>query len=59
MNERLLSALAASTILGISDQTVRNLVRRGRLPSINMGSRSLRIPASAIEALLAQKHKKK
>jgi excisionase family DNA binding protein len=52
MHERMLTAQQVSIIVGTTAQTVRGWVRQGRLPGIQLGKRSLRISASAVEEFL-------
>lgn len=42
-------------LLAVSDKSVRNLIRSGRLWTVDLdGSRTVRIPAAAVDALLAR-----
>jgi excisionase family DNA binding protein len=38
-------------VLGVDRSTVRRMLRDGRLPAVELGPRTIRIPKSAIEAL--------
>lgn len=44
----------AAQMLDCSPATVYELVRAGRLPSIQLGNRGLRVPVSSVQALLAE-----
>ncbi len=55
MTERMLSAQQVGVIIGLTAQTVRGWVRSGKLTGVQLGPRTLRIPASEVEALLQQK----
>jgi excisionase family DNA binding protein len=57
MYQQLISAQQAAVILGLTGQTIRVWVRDGKLPGVQLGVRSLRIPASAVEALLQPRKK--
>jgi excisionase family DNA binding protein len=52
---QMLSAEEVGGLLGITGQSVRRWVKIGKLAGIQLGTRSLRIPASAVEQLLQQK----
>jgi excisionase family DNA binding protein len=45
------SAAEVAELLGVSDDTIRALVRGGSLPAVRVG-RLLRIPAAAVERLV-------
>lgn len=48
------SARETAQILGVSHQTVGRMVKAGRLPSIDTGTKRLTIPRYAIEELIGQ-----
>lgn len=60
--EKLLTVHEVATILRVESTTVRNWIKNGvlegiALPVVNTRTRGYRIPASALDALLAPKRK--
>jgi len=47
-----LTRVEAARLLGCSKETIDRMRRAGRLPSIKLGERSVRIPRWAVEELL-------
>jgi excisionase family DNA binding protein len=45
---------ATAARVGVSSGTIRNLIRAGRLPTIRLSTRNVRIRADALEAFLAE-----
>ena len=51
---KLLTVAQTALLLGLSEDTIRALVRRGTLPHVSLGIRAIRIPADALDATLAR-----
>lgn len=51
--EQYVSIQEAADALSVSTRTVRRAISSGELPSIRLGSRVVRVPASALEQLAA------
>lgn len=49
---RWLTQVEAADYLGVTDRTIRNLIRRGQLTGYRLGGRSVRIDQHDLEALL-------
>jgi excisionase family DNA binding protein len=45
-----LTIAGAASLLGVSKNTVRNLIRDGQIPAVRFGERNVRISVAAIEA---------
>lgn len=48
---RLLSCRAASVILDVSDDTIRRMAKEGRLESVQIGKRCIRVSESSVLSL--------
>ncbi len=51
---RLLSCRAASIILSVSDDTIRRMAREGRLESVVIGRRCIRVSEASVLALTTE-----
>jgi excisionase family DNA binding protein len=51
---KLLTVQEAADQLGLKTSTIRLWIALRRLPSVRLGTRAIRIPADAIEALVAR-----
>ena len=55
MNTELVSIAAAASYLSLSPQSVRRRVALGELPCVKLSKRNYKIPASALDAYLAER----
>ena len=53
-NDRLLSPAQVADRLSLTDRTVYNWMRSGKLPSIKLGHKVVRIRQSSLDQLLAE-----
>ena len=54
MPDEFLTVAEIATLLKLNDQTVRNMIDRGEIPAVRVGSRRVRVLRSDLDAFLAE-----
>jgi excisionase family DNA binding protein len=52
--EQMLRVSEVAERLGVGERTVREWLRRGRLPRVDLAARAIRVPVSAVERLVRE-----
>lgn len=55
VDRKALSHKETATMLGCSVSTVRRMIRAGTLPTVRVGARGVRVPATAVDDLIGQR----
>lgn len=57
MPDEFLTVREIAELLKLNDQTVRNMIDRGEIPAVRVGSRSVRVMRSDLDAFLGERRR--